>query len=133
MINFKVLPMVCDPEVLSKPIKYQVIMVIINYYHAVVLKKLILPKYNKSKLIDENMDYSIGGNSKYNIIWGRYFTEEYIILNNSVRMDTENKSLIELPMIYVKISMTYSSQKGLQYIWMHIYTIQPHFMFQFIW
>ena len=105
--------MVCDPEVLSKPIKYQVIMVILNYHHAVVLKKLILPKYNKSKLIDERMDYFIGGNSKYNIIWGRYFTEEYIILNNSVGMDTAKKSQMELPMIYVAIFMTYSSQKGL--------------------
>ena len=68
MIYLKVLPKSFVPEVLSKPIKYQVIMIILNYHHPVVLEKLILPKYNKSKFIDEKMDYVLDGGSKYNII-----------------------------------------------------------------
>ena len=35
------------------------------------MKALIFPKYNKTKFIDGNMAYILGGDNKYNIVLGR--------------------------------------------------------------
>ena len=73
--------------VLSKPIKYQIIMDMFDSLYAVKMKLLIFTEYNKNKSIDGHTVYVLGDNHKYNIIWGRDFNARWIMIHKNLWMD----------------------------------------------
>ena len=90
--------------------------------HAVEIKELIFPEYNKNKFIYGQMFYLIGDNHKYNIIWLRDFNTWWIITNNNLCTEAA-RCMIWLPIICVMIFIPHTLYKDWQFVFAKIDTI----------